>query len=367
MKETINYNNMNRINTKPHDNMRKIMLDVLLALLPIVILSYFAYGVIPLFVILVAIVSAIGAEFVFSMIFKGEAGSIRDGSAVITAVLLSFTLAPFTPWHVVAFGAASAVIFGKFLWGGMGKNRLNPALLGREFMAAFFPAAMSSRTIWYDKDLLMFKNLHLFDFLGNNSFAHVLNYLFFNSSGAIGEYSLLFLILGGLFLLLRKRIAWQIPFGVTVTFFILTLAFKDSNLSFSLGGVLLGAIFMATDMPTCAKTKSGRIYYGAMIAATAVLFLLNGVKYEYMSYSILLLNLFAKIIDNILKPQGWSSQTWFKQTLKTITLTIVILVSAFVLALIHKHIGTKYILFIYIIYIIYRYIQSYANAKTSVA
>jgi electron transport complex protein RnfD len=339
--------------------MRKIMQDVLISLLPIAAITYFAYGLIPLMLIFVAILSAVASEFVFSLIYKGEASSIRDGSSIITAVLLTFTLAPFTPWYVVAFGASMAVIFGKFLWGGMGKNRLNPALLGREFMTVFFPAVMSSRIIWYDKDLLQFKDLHLFDFFGENPTSNIINYLFYNPSGAIGEYSIIFLVLGGLFLLIRKRITWHIPFGITATFFLLLLIFQDHNIRFSLGGVLLGAIFMATDMPTCAKTKSGKVFYGAMIASTAILFLLNDVRYEYMSYSILLMNLFAKTIDNLLKPQAWSSSTWIKQTGKTLLLTVAILASAYLVAVIHHQIGIRYLLFAFILYIIYDFIRRF--------
>lgn len=356
---------MNKISTKAHDNMRKIMQDVLISLLPIAAISYFAYGAATLLLIFVAVASAILSELVFSLIYKGEASSIRDGSSVITAVLLTFTLAPFTPWYVVAFGASTAVIFGKFLWGGMGKNRLNPALLGREFMTVFFPAVMSSRTIWYDKDLLQFKDLHVFDFLGQNSISSILNYLFFNPSGAIGEYSILFLVLGGLFLLVRKRITWHIPFGITVTFFLLFLIFQDHNIRFSLGGVLLGAIFMATDMPTCAKTKPGKLFYGAMIASTAILFLLNEVRYEYMSYSILLLNLFAKTIDNVLKPQEWNSSRWVMQTGKTLLLTIAILASAYLVALIHQQIGVRYLLFAFIVYIIYSFVRRTGAKKAT--
>lgn len=356
---------MSKISTKAHDNMRKIMQDVLIALLPVALISYFAYGAIPWLLIVVAICSAVASEFIFSLIYKGEAGSIRDGSSVITAVLLTFTLAPFTPWHVVAFGASMAVIFGKFLWGGMGKNRLNPALLGREFMTVFFPAVMSSRTIWYDKDLLKFKDLHLFDFLGQHSISNILNYLFFNPSGAIGEYSILFLVLGGLFLLVRKRITWHIPFGITVTFFVLLFIFQDHNIRFSLGGILLGAIFMATDMPTCAKTKPGKLFYGAMIASSAILFLLNDVRYEYMSYSILLLNLFAKTIDNVLKPQEWNSSSWMKQTGKTLLLTLAILGSAYIVALIHQYIGIRYLLFAFVLYIIYDFIRRMTSKKVA--
>lgn len=350
---------------RSHDNMRKIMEDVLLALIPSIAISYCAYGFTSLLLIAVAIVSAVLSETVFTLIFRGNANSVRDGSAVITAILITFTLAPFTPWYVVAFGASMAVIFGKLLWGGMGKNQMNPALLGREFMTVFFPAVMMSRDIWFNKDLLEVKSIHLFDLLGNNSLSSILNQLLYNPSGAIGEYSILFLILGGLFLLIRKRITWHIPFAITVAFFLLSWIFQGFDIRFSVGGVLLGAIFMATDMPTCAKTKSGKIYYGVMIAVTAFLFLLNHVKYEYMSYSILLLNLFAKSIDTTLKPQSWTHKTWIGHSGKTLLLTIIILVAAFFIALMHHFIGIKFLIFFFIVYIIYNFIKSHQDGDAA--
>lgn len=338
--------------------MRKIMQDVFFALLPCAGISYFAYGWIPLALMLAAIASAIVSEAVFSLIFEGNAASVRDGSSVITAMLMTFTLAPFTPWYVVVFGASMAVIFGKLLWGGMGTNHMNPALLGREFMTAFFPSVMGMRTLWFDKDLLKFSDLNIFGFLGNNKVSDIFNYLFFNPSGAIGEYSVLLLIAGGLFLLLRKRISWHIPFGITVTFFLLTLLFRNADIRFSLGGVLLGGIFMATDMPTCAKTTSGKVYYGAMIAVTAVLFILNHVRYEYMSYSILMMNLFAKPIDSVLKPQLWKTSTKIPvQLLKSILLTAIILGAAYIVVVLHQHNCIRYLIFAFIIYIIVAFVR----------
>ena len=338
--------------------MRKIMQDVLLALLPCAAISYFSYRWLTLGLIGIAIISAIAAEIIFSIIFKGNGASVRDGSSVITAVLMTFTLAPFTPWYVVAFGASMAIIFGKLMWGGMGTNRMHPALMGREFMAVFFPAVMGMRTLWYDKNLLQFSDLNIFGFLGENKTSTTLNYLLFNPSGAIGEYSLLFLIGGGLFLLLRKRITWHIPFGITVTFFLLIRIFHNADIRFSVGGVLLGAIFMATDMPTCAKTPAGKIYYGAMIAATAVLFILNNVRYEYMSYSILLMNLFAKRIDSVLKSQEWSSTARIPvQLLKSFALTSVILIVAYAVILLYQVNCIRYLLFAFIVYMIVAFIR----------
>ncbi len=285
---------------RANDSTSKVMSDVMLALLPCVILSYFAFGFVPLMVILVAVGSALLTEFVFSMLFWNKTDSITDGSGIVTGILLSCTIGAFTPLYVVAFGGGMSVLFGKLLWGGLGRNMFNPALVGREFMTVFFPAVMTSGNIWYDKTAVNLSSINLF---GNE----MLNGLFFKPSGAIGEYSILFLTFGGLFLLFRRRISWHIPFALFAIFALalFLLILSGNTISFSLGGLMLGAIFMATDMPSSASTSSGKVFYGAMIGLSAILFILNGVKYEYMSYSILLLNAFVRPIDWTFRPRVW--------------------------------------------------------------
>lgn len=341
---------------RARDSVWEVMSDVLIALIPCAVMAYFAYGEIPFFVLLTAIISAVSAEFIFSTIFLNKRDSLTDGSAIVTAVLLAFTLAPFTPWYVVAFGSATAVIFGKILWGGLGRNRFNPALVGREFMTVFFPTVMTSGSIWYNKDYINFKELNVFNFLGDSGFVDYLNTLFFKSSGAIGEYSVLFLILGGLYLLLRRRISWHIPFGLLVTFFILLQIFSFKDIRFSLGGVLLGTIFMATDMPSSASTKGGKLYYGAMIGFVAVLCILSDIKHEYMSYSILLVNGFVVPINWIFKPRVWGKTVnRLKQLRLGILITAAIIVSAFALIYLHHHDCVKYLVYVYILFIISRF------------
>lgn len=341
---------------RARDSVWEVMSDVLLALVPCAIMTYFAYGEIPFFLITVAILSALVAEFIFASIFLRKKDTIKDGSAIVTAVLLTFTLAPFTPWYVVAFGSAMAVIFGKILWGGLGRNMFNPALVGREFMTVFFPAVMTSGSIWYNREYLNFKELNIFNVFGESGLVDYLNTLFFKSSGAIGEYSVLFLILGGVYLLYRRRISWHIPLGLLVTFFILLQIFSYKNISFSLGGILLGTIFMATDMPSSASTKGGKLYYGAMIGLVAILCLLNDVRHEYMSYSILLVNGFVKPINWAFKPQVWGmTVNRFKQVQQIVLITAGIVVTSFAVIYLHHWDAIKYLVFIYILFIISRF------------
>lgn len=338
------------------DSVWEVMSDVLLALVPCTAMAYFAYGEVPFFLITIAILSALLAEIVFASVFLGKKDTIKDGSAIVTAVLLTFTLAPFTPWYVVAFGSAMAVVFGKILWGGLGRNMFNPALVGREFMTVFFPAVMTSGSIWYNREYLNFKELNVFSVFGESGIVDYLNTLFFKPSGAIGEYSVLFLVLGGIYLLFRRRISWHIPFGLLVTFFILLQIFSYKDIKFSIGGILLGTIFMATDMPSSASVKGGKLYYGAMIGLVAVLCLISDVRHEYMSYSILLVNGFVKLIDRAFMPQVWGTQIdWFKRARQVVLITAAIVLASFAVIYLHHHDAVKYLIFAYVLFIISRF------------
>lgn len=339
------------------DTTTKIMSDVLLSLFPCAVMSWFAFGFVPWMVILVAVGSALVTEFIFSMIFWNKADSLTDGSAIVTGVLLAFTIGSFTPLYVVAFGGAMGVLFGKLLWGGLGRNIFNPALIGREFMAIFFPAVMTSGAIWYDASAVNLRSIPL-------SGTDLLDSFFFKASGAIGEHSIFFLALGGLFLLLRRRITWHIPFSLFVAFTLGLFIFRDFNLSFSLGGVMLGAIFMATDMPSSASTASGKLFYGAMIGLSAILFILNGVKFEYMSYSILLLNAFVRPINWVFRPRIWAAKWNLSNRLwQGLAVTGGILLMTFAIVYLHQFRWIKYLLFIYIAFCIIRFNSLYIRKR----
>lgn len=335
---------------KSADTTQKVMADVILALLPCLVMSYFAFGYTPLLLTLVAVGSAVGAELLFSLIFFRRINSITDGSAIVTGILLAFTIGAFTPLHVVAFGGATAVIFGKLVFGGLGRNIFNPALVGREFMTIFFPAVMSSWVIWYDKTAVNLTQINIL----NNEF---LSQLFFKASGAVGEYSIFFLTIGGLYLLFRRRISWHIPFSMLAVFVAFIFIFAGYDINFSLGGVLLGAIFMATDMPSSPSTNYGKCFYGAMIGLVAVLFIINGVKYEYMSYSILLMNAFASAINWAFRPRSWGkSIDILKRSYQALSITVAILITTFAVIYLHEIEAIQYLLYIYILWSIGYYI-----------
>ena len=243
------------------DSVPKVMGDVIIALLPAILASGAVYGLYPLLVILTSVVSAVVTEFLFSAIFFKKYDSILNLSAVVTGILLALMLAPFTPLYVVAFGGAMAIIFGKLIYSGLGRNRFNPAIVGREFMTVFFGTVMSSGTIWYNEEAIQVTGAKLFGFLGNFSFFNNLDSLILKSSGAIGEYSVLLLVLGGVYLIYRDRISWHIPVTLFITVFVgmMISRFTGINAGISLGGLMLCGIYMATDMPTSSSTPHGKI------------------------------------------------------------------------------------------------------------
>jgi len=277
---------------------RDVMKDVIISLFPAIIAAGLVYGLTALLVIVTSIFSAVITEKLFSRIFLNDKDSAHDLSAVITGILMALTLAPLTSLPVVAFGASMAIIFGKLMYGGIGKNVLNPAVVGREFMTVFFPAAMSSGTIWFSQEALRLSKINFFVNFQKTPIMSYLDELLLTSSGSLGSYSAFALILGGLYLLLKNRISWHIPVTLFATSFIATMILKD-GISVSMGGLLLTGIFMATDMPTSPSFAAGKIYYGIILGVVIVLLSMLGVKNETLSYVLLILNPFTRYINKI--------------------------------------------------------------------
>jgi len=341
---------------KPKNNtVRAVMLDVIIALLPLAVVACIAYGVIALWLILTAIASCVVTDFLFNAVYAKNYTSFLDGSAIITALLLCFTLSPLTPWYVVAFGSFSAILFGKFLWGGLGKNKFNPALVGREFMVAFF-TVMSSATVWVTNSMV---NTKQSDLLSTGSLlANYGNNLLYKTGGALGEYSVALIFSGGLYLLIRRRISWHIPFALLTTFLFCTwLAyFYGVDFKYSSAGLLLGGLFMATDMPSSPNASQGRLYYGCIIGLVAAMFILSGIRFEYLSYSILLLNGFTPFINQIFMPRAWGKKPDYTVKAERIFfLTTAIFAMAFAVISLHYYGLIKYVVYVYIVYIILKF------------
>lgn len=330
---------------------RNIMKDVIISLFPAIIASALVYGTRALLLIAFSVLSAVVTEKLFSKYFLNDNNSVHDLSAVITGILLAMTLAPLTPLPIVIFGACMAVIFGKLIYGGIGKNIFNPAVIGREFMTVFFSSAMSSGTIWFSQELLQSSGIKFFTGFHNSSITNYLDGLLLTSSGSVGAYSAFALILGGLYLLLKNRISWHIPVSLFATFFLVSI-FLRNNINISTGGLLLTGIFMATDMPTSPSSAPGKIYYGIMLGLVIGLLSMLGIKNEILSYVLLILNPFARIINKVFRPAVFGydvKEEMLKNSGKMILLTLGIFAFAIIFTGIHKIGAMPYLVYLYIL------------------
>ena len=346
-------------------DIRSVMKDVIISLIPAVVVASLVYGAKALLVIVTSIFSAVVTEKLFSIIFLNDKDSAHDLSAVITGILMALTLAPLTSLPVVAFGAGMAIIFGKLMYGGIGKNVLNPAVVGREFMTVFFPAAMSSGTIWFSQEALRLSKINFFVNFQKTPIMSYLDELLLTSSGSLGSYSAFALILGGLYLLLKNRISWHIPVTLFATSFIAAMVLKD-GISVSTGGLLLTGIFMATDMPTSPSFAGGKIYYGIMLGVVIALLSVLGVKNETLSYVLLILNPFTRFINKVFRPVVFGydvKEEVVKQVGKAIILTLGIIVFALIFIGLHKIGAIPYLVYLYILVLTLQLIRSDRNKK----
>ena len=284
----------------------RIMLDVMLALLPAMIVGIWMHGIRSALVTVVAIVSAVAFEWLYSVVTKTR-NTIVDGSALVTGMLLAMTLPATVPYWLVIVGCGFAIIFVKALCGGLGQNIFNPALSARGFMMLVYPAYMvrfvgvngiTAATPLHHMVMPALPEESLMDmFLGN-------------CPGSIGEVSSLALLLGGAYLVYRKVISVRIPAAYIGSVALLTLIFHKTDapvqwMLYSLfsGGLMLGAIFMATDYATSPVTAKGQIIYGIGCGALTVFFRYFGLFPEGVTYAILIMNAFVWIIDRHTAPR----------------------------------------------------------------
>ena len=233
---------------------RRIMLDVCLALLPAVIFAGYWFGFGVLLTVLLSVASAILSEFLMEKALRRPV-TIDDGSAAVTGLLLALTLPAGTPWYVPVLGSVFAICIAKQVFGGLGDNFVNPALAGRAFLLASFPAAMTTYPLVADA---VTSATPL-----SSEFAGSVDYLqafIGRIGGCIGEVSTLALLIGAAYLLIRRVIDWRIPLSYLGTMALLTVIGGGNVLdSVLLGGTVLGAFFMATDYVTSPVTSWGRL------------------------------------------------------------------------------------------------------------
>ena len=278
----------------------RIMLDVILALVPALAVGVWHQGARALIVTLLAIFCCVAAEYLYSTVTKTR-NTILDRSAVVTGLLLAMTLPASVPYWLVAVGSVFAIVFVKALCGGLGQNIFNPALAGRALMMLLWPVGLT-RYVGVDGVSAATPLHHMvMPALPEET---VLDMFLGNCPGSIGETCALALILGGAYLIYRKVISIRIPAAYLGTLAVLTLVFHKTDapvqwMLYSLfsGGVMLGAIFMATDYATSPATPVGQVIYGVGCGVLTVLFRYFGLFPEGVTYAILIMNAFVWFID----------------------------------------------------------------------
>ena len=308
------------ISSSPHMHSpittQTIMRDVLIALAPALVGSVCFFGPRALLVTLVSVAAAVGFEWLWCRLMKQD-NKTYDLSAVVTGVLLAFVCPPTIPYWMIIMGDLFAIILVKMLFGGIGKNFVNPALGGRAFMFSW-PVAMSTwvkvgisnaAPIFGGADIVTAATPLSFMHQGQMPNVTVAQAFFGNVGGCIGETSALLLLAGFLYLLWRKVITVRIPLTYIGTVAVLTFLFPQGQdrvqwMAYQLftGGLMLGAIFMATDYVTSPVTKLGQIVYGMGCGVLTVLIRYFGGYNEGVSYAILVMNCCVVLLDRIGRP-----------------------------------------------------------------
>lgn len=307
------------ISPAPHvhsgKSISKDMQAVIIALIPAYLVGLYFFGLGALIVSLTAMVSCVLFEYLIQrFIIKGEI-TINDGSAALTGLLLAFNLPSNIPVWIVIIGSLVAIGVAKMSYGGLGNNPFNPALVARVFLLISFPVAMTS---WPVPEPL---TMHYLDAvtapttLRNLNFGvipNTIDLLVGNIGGSIGEISGFALLLGFAYLLYKRVISWHIPISIlaTIAVFIYILHLVNptnyivSPIDYLLsGGLLLGAIYMATDFVTSPMTHRGMLVYGVGIGFITVIIRITGVYPEGVSFGILIMNAFTPLINTYIKPK----------------------------------------------------------------
>ncbi len=317
---------------RSEDSTRVIMADVIIALIPALVVGCYYFGLRALTITLISVIACVGFEWLYRKLTH-KTQSIGDLSAIVTGMLIAFNLPSSVPLWMPVVGAFIAIVVVKQLYGGIGKNVMNPALIARAFLMSW-PALMSVWPAPFAKlspfavqvDAVSSATALVSLKAGTKPAMSIFDMFLGNMPGCIGEVSALVLLLGGVYLLYRRIITWHIPVAYIGTVAALTFLFPriDGRVEFMLssilsGGLMLGAIFMATDYTTSPVGKGGRIVYGIGCGLLTVFIRYFGGYPEGVSYSILIMNTLVWIIDRYIKPgaPGFVKKMMAKKNAKT--------------------------------------------------
>ncbi|MGI9532521.1 RnfABCDGE type electron transport complex subunit D [Lutimonas sp.] len=310
---------------------KRLMYDVLYALIPAFMVSIYVFGISALILTSVAIISCIVFEYLIQKFLFKTAVSITDGSALITGILLAFNLPANLPIWMIVLGSLVAIGVAKMSFGGLGFNIFNPALVGRVFLLVSFPVQMTSWPTPFENNTKMADAVTGETTLGiikegllygetmstlADKIPATTDLLLGITSGSAGEMSALALIIGGLYLLIRRVITWHIPVTILATMALMTGIFWFINpeqfasplIHILSGGAVLGAFYMATDLVTSPMTKKGMIIFAIGIAVITVVIRLYGAYPEGISFAILIMNAFVPLINTYFKPRRFGNK-----------------------------------------------------------
>jgi len=307
------------VTTSPHIrsslSLHKVMYTVILCLLPALFWGVYYFHIRALFLLITCSLSTVVTEVIFKKV-RRKPVSIGDGSALLTGVLLAMVLPPYLPLWMAALGGFIAISLGKEVFGGLGYNIFNPALLGRAFLMASFPVQLTTwgipaRASWVSVDAITQATplaTTLPKFSGNGIYP-LQKLLFGLHPGSMGEVFSIGLIVGGLILIALRIADFRIPLAAILTLTILSSVFYFTGKNYPspafhllAGGFLLGAFFMATDPVTTPYTKKGRWVFGVGMGALIVFIRLFGGYPEGVMYSILIMNSFTPLINRLTRP-----------------------------------------------------------------
>ncbi|MFH1128991.1 MAG: RnfABCDGE type electron transport complex subunit D [Candidatus Omnitrophota bacterium] len=305
------------VSVSPHihkgETISRIMWLVVISLIPTGLAGVFIFGRNALWVVALSIISAVITEGILQFFTKRKV-SILDGSAVITGLLLAYNLPPEVPFWLPVVGTCFSIAIGKLIFGGLGQNIFNPALVGRVFLMASWPKYMTTFTKSFDAitsatPLMLLKEGKLSEHIS------YLDLFLGKRSGCIGEVCILALILGAAFLLFKGYISWHIPFTYIATVGVFTYIFGpvglfSGNWLFHIlsGGLILGAFFMATDYVTSPLTSKGQIIFGIGCGILTAVIRLWGGYPEGVSYAILMMNAATPLIDRFTKTRVYGTR-----------------------------------------------------------
>lgn len=302
--------NLFRLGASPHirtnETVESVMYDVIISLIPAFLVAVYVFGVRAFFVTSVSILTCMVTEYICQKIMKRDV-SIFDGSAIITGILFAFVIPVIMPIPYVIVGCIVSIGLGKMVFGGLGHNVFNPALVGRAFVQASWPLAITTfsydgrsgatvldamkRGLDMNSSLIESGNMYLQAFVGK-------------MGGCIGETSALALLIGGAYLIYKKQVDWEVPTIIIGTVFVLTwIMGADPVMQILSGGLFLGAFFMATDMVTSPYTKKGKIIYAFLLGVLISMIRMKGGYPEGVAYSILIMNGVVPLINRYTKPK----------------------------------------------------------------